>query len=465
MANQRTPIDIKIEDLDHAPWNPRHTIEPKDVADLTASIKADGLIQRLVVIVNAHLGKYYVICGNRRLVACKAAGVEVVPCEILNVDEQTARRLTLIENLQREDADPILEAGLIERLVDDGMTIEAIAAETGRGEKWVWRRKQLTKLAPAWREFAERHDVTVDCLERIASYPSAVQDAAKKELPRDRSGTFRWSDIDWAFRRFSHRIDGAPFDTRACKRCGANSKNAPMLFDLDRGVKIGECLNGTCFDKKLLEYYEDEIIAARKAGAKVISVAEQWKIPVSWMATPKRTERNNVLYVVRPAGVISTVLWSIEEKHEPASNAESAKAEAELQRVRKLKRKTAKKLADWMGEHEEEFALAVNGVVKHEDPVTYLLRVSLLAHVFHAHDVTTGLSTAQLSLDLATGNPDGVTVDEKEFAAELSCSIREGLCEYDCEDAASRLTCVFPAYVAEALTPEEILLFWEGDGK
>ena len=167
----RTPLEIHEEDLVHAPWNPRAAITPADVADLTESIKKDGLIQRLAVIADKDDGHYVVIAGNRRLVACRAAGLAFIPCELLDVDIQTAKRMTLIENLQRKDVDPLMEADLIHGLTTDGMTIAEIATETGRGDKWVWRRQQLVHLNKVWRDLVSKGiNFTVDCLERVASY-------------------------------------------------------------------------------------------------------------------------------------------------------------------------------------------------------------------------------------------------------------------------------------------------------
>ena len=182
----RTPLEIHEEDLVHAPWNPRAAITPADVADLTESIRKDGLIQRLAVIADKDAGHYVVIAGNRRLVACRAAGLAFIPCELLDVDIQTAKRMTLIENLQRKDVDPLMEADLIHGLTSDGMTISEIAAETGRGDKWVWRRQQLVHLNKVWRDLVSKGiNFSVDCLERMASYPESVQIEAVKDVPME----------------------------------------------------------------------------------------------------------------------------------------------------------------------------------------------------------------------------------------------------------------------------------------
>lgn len=145
---ERSATELDINLLRHAPWNPRPEITEDDVKDITASILTSGLIQRIVVMVDPEDARYYiVIAGNRRLVACRAAGLKTVPVDIIDCPVEEAKRKTLIENLQRKDVDPIMEADLIAGLVSSGMTEEEIAAETGRGNKWVWRRKQLQNLS------------------------------------------------------------------------------------------------------------------------------------------------------------------------------------------------------------------------------------------------------------------------------------------------------------------------------
>ena len=135
--------EIAIGQLKAAPWNPRGEIAPESVADLAASIRSLGMIQPLVAMVGED-GEATLIAAHRRLAAARLAGLDRVPCDVLvGVDEATARRMTFIENLQRRDADPLLESERVGSLVKSGMTQGEIASETGRGERWVARRLNL----------------------------------------------------------------------------------------------------------------------------------------------------------------------------------------------------------------------------------------------------------------------------------------------------------------------------------
>lgn len=130
---RRERREIEPSMLKSAPWNPRGEVTPESVADLAASMRTLGVIQPLVAMLDKD-GGTTLVAGHRRLVAAKAAGLATVPVDVLvGVDRETARRMTFIENLQRKDADPLLESELVGDLVKSGMTQAEIAAETGRG--------------------------------------------------------------------------------------------------------------------------------------------------------------------------------------------------------------------------------------------------------------------------------------------------------------------------------------------
>lgn len=113
---------------------------------------------------------YLIVAGHRRFKACVDAKLSPIPCDVINCDEAAAKRVAIIENLQRKDVDPLMEADLIAGLLEGGMTQAEIAAETGRSERWVVRRANLRKLSPSWRKRVEDgEDISIDCLEHVAA--------------------------------------------------------------------------------------------------------------------------------------------------------------------------------------------------------------------------------------------------------------------------------------------------------
>ena len=367
---KRTPIDARPDQLRHADWNPRRNITPESVADLTASIRELGLVQRVTVIEDPDgvrtpdgRARYVVVAGNRRLVAAKAAGLESVPCELLDVDEATAKRMTVIENLQRADADPVMEAELIKSLTDAGLTVAQIAAETGRGEKWVWRRRQLADLSGGWRALAEDGGFTlsVDCLERIARYPADVQDAALAEAKKNNvmrwwEGLVRWNGVSNLFERRVRRIGDAPFPKTACAACPHNSANAPMLFDVEgggRAAKFGDCLRASCYDGKVNDLAGKEVAAAKRKGLKVVAADYRCEVPYDVRRRPDA--KHPALYTWDECGTTRFAYAEAPKEDKKRTEAEKERARAEKERARAEKeRARAEKaargfLAEWAG--------------------------------------------------------------------------------------------------------------------
>jgi ParB family transcriptional regulator, chromosome partitioning protein len=128
-------------------YQPRTRMDSDSIADLAESIKAQGVIQPILV---RPLGDehYEIIAGERRWRAARIAGLEQVPVVVRNVRDDAALAMALIENIQREDLNPIEEAQGIQRLIGEfGMTHEAAAAAVGRSRSGVTNLLRLLALA------------------------------------------------------------------------------------------------------------------------------------------------------------------------------------------------------------------------------------------------------------------------------------------------------------------------------
>ena len=107
LASSRSTL--RISDIEPNPNQPRRHFDPDALQSLAASIRENGLLQPLVVRRSGE-GLYQIIAGERRWRACRLAGLTEVPAVILEADDLRAAQLALIENLQREDLNPIEEA-------------------------------------------------------------------------------------------------------------------------------------------------------------------------------------------------------------------------------------------------------------------------------------------------------------------------------------------------------------------
>jgi ParB family chromosome partitioning protein len=138
---------VSIEDLVPNPDQPRKTFTQESLDDLAESIRRHGLLQPLLVH-QEKSGKYIIIAGERRYRAAQIAGLEQLPVIVRNQDDENHRiELSLVENIQREDLDPIEEAQAYAKLMEiTGATQEGVAEMVGKSRVAVANTIRLLKL-------------------------------------------------------------------------------------------------------------------------------------------------------------------------------------------------------------------------------------------------------------------------------------------------------------------------------
>ncbi|HEV2978181.1 MAG TPA: ParB/RepB/Spo0J family partition protein [Casimicrobiaceae bacterium] len=128
-------------------YQPRTRMDEAALAELAESIKAQGVMQPILVR-PIDGGRYEIVAGERRWRAAERAGLKEIPALVRVVPDQTALALSLIENIQREDLNPLEEAQGLKRLIDEfGLTHEAAALAIGRSRSAVTNLLRLTQLA------------------------------------------------------------------------------------------------------------------------------------------------------------------------------------------------------------------------------------------------------------------------------------------------------------------------------
>jgi ParB family chromosome partitioning protein len=141
-------INIPLELIEVNPFQPRTTFEEESLEDLANSIKIHGVIQPITVR-KAEGNKYQLIAGERRLRASKKAGKKEVPAYVRNASDQESIEIALIENIQREDLNP-LEIGInYKRLIDEcDLTQEQLSERLGKNRSTVTNFLRLLRLPP-----------------------------------------------------------------------------------------------------------------------------------------------------------------------------------------------------------------------------------------------------------------------------------------------------------------------------
>lgn len=137
---------INITDISPNPYQPRLSFKGEELEELAQSIRANGLIQPIIVRESAILG-YELIAGERRLKAAKLAGLTQIPALIKQISPQKSMQLAIIENLQRSDLNPIEEAQAYQQLLHKTpMTHEELAQFMGKSRPYISNSLRLLKL-------------------------------------------------------------------------------------------------------------------------------------------------------------------------------------------------------------------------------------------------------------------------------------------------------------------------------
>ena len=163
MLTSRKVILLPVGSIHPNPMQPRKVFDPDALAELTESIRMYGVLQPLTVRKAAD-GSFELVAGERRLRASRAAGLDKVPCILVNVSEQDSGLLALVENLQRQDLDFIEEAEGLRTLTRSyGMSQEEAAKCIGLSQSAVANKLRLLRLSPELlyllreRGLSERH--------------------------------------------------------------------------------------------------------------------------------------------------------------------------------------------------------------------------------------------------------------------------------------------------------------------
>ena len=173
------PIDI----LQRGVYQPRIDIDPESLEELADSIRAQGVVQPIVVRPLAEPGRYEIIAGERRWRASQLAGVHEIPAVIRNVSDQDAMAIALIENIQREQLNPMEEAIALQRLIEEfGMTHQLAADAVGRSRTAVSNLIRLLSLNDDVKRMVENGDMEMGHARALLALEGELQSSCARTV-------------------------------------------------------------------------------------------------------------------------------------------------------------------------------------------------------------------------------------------------------------------------------------------
>ncbi len=152
--------NIKIEEIRSNPYQPRKTFDTASLNELAKSIEEYGVVQPIIV--KKSIKGYELVAGERRTKAAKLAGLKSIPAIIKDFDDQEMMEIALIENIQREDLNPIDEASSISNIIKlRGYTQEEFASKFGKSRTYVTNMLGLLKLPEEVKKMVEKNSLSM----------------------------------------------------------------------------------------------------------------------------------------------------------------------------------------------------------------------------------------------------------------------------------------------------------------
>src|SRR5262245_40640073 len=187
-------LEIAVDLIDRNPYQTRSHLDETALNELAASIVATGVIQPILVRPGSN-GRYQLIAGERRWLASQRAGKATIPALVRQVSNEQAMEITIIENLQREDLNPMEQARAFERLANEfGLTQEQIAARTGKDRASIGNFVRLLRLPLAIQTMVERGEISFGHARALLALESPVTIEKAAEMVRVRGLSVRQTE-------------------------------------------------------------------------------------------------------------------------------------------------------------------------------------------------------------------------------------------------------------------------------
>jgi ParB family chromosome partitioning protein len=182
-------LQVALDAVFPNPRQPRGTLHPEDLQELTASVREHGVLQPLIVTTGKTSEQYILIAGERRLQAARLAGLSSVPVIVRQATDQQRLELAIIENVQRADLNPLEEAEAYRQLAEDfNLSHEEIAARVGKSRVAVTNTLRLLKLPDSIKNaliegrISEGHARALLALVAVPAQTAALHTVLAKEL-------------------------------------------------------------------------------------------------------------------------------------------------------------------------------------------------------------------------------------------------------------------------------------------
>jgi len=228
---------LSVDLLRRGEYQPRQDMRKEALEELANSIEAQGVIQPIVVrpLVGSDRGKYEIIAGERRWRAAKLAGLDEIPVIIKDIPDNAAVAVALIENIQREDLNPLEEAQALKRLIDEfEITHQKAAEAVGKSRAAVSNLLRLLELDPEVRELVRNRELDMGHARALLGLTDKFKQAQAARKVVDQGLSVR--ETEALVRKMLNSGDAAP--AKAAKRLDPDTQRLQDDLCLKLGAKV-----------------------------------------------------------------------------------------------------------------------------------------------------------------------------------------------------------------------------------
>ena len=248
-------LQIDIDLIEPSPAQPRTHFDEDRLEELAQSIRSNGIVQPLLL--RHHGARYQLVAGERRWRAAQRAGLQRVPAVVRDIPDNKLLELALIENIQRQELNPIEEAHAYKRLIETlGLTQEVVAQRVGRDRSFVTNYLRLLRLPEDIQRLVEEEKISMGHARALLGVddPDIQRRVAKNVI--DQSLSVR--ETERAIKRIIAGISPSVATTPPAKRDDANMRSAEIKLRRRLGTQVKVIPSQSGPGGKIeIEYYND----------------------------------------------------------------------------------------------------------------------------------------------------------------------------------------------------------------
>lgn len=253
---------VALANVQPSNYNPRKNFDEASLAELSESIRQQGVLQPIGVR-PIEDNRFEIVFGERRYRAALMAGLEEIPAIVMEISDETAEEMAVTENLQRKDVTPIEEANAYQKLIDSGRhDVQSLAVQFGKNENYIRTRLKFVSLIPEIAQLLEQDEITISVATEICRYGEDIQREVYNKHLKEGIQYNSWrgmkaSDVARNIeRQYTTDLDRYAFDKTLCLSCPHNTNN--MMLFCEGGC--GNCANRTCLAEMNASYLTEKAV-------------------------------------------------------------------------------------------------------------------------------------------------------------------------------------------------------------